>query len=260
MRNLQVALCTIKRDPEYIHEMMSSLLSCDPHMVRQLRKIWVMVGSPEVNYLSHYKNDSRFRIEPMGEKEWETTKDKEIPHRMLVNYARCLSIPRCGHTGLLIVEDDIIFRDGFFTKLDEVLQEVEEEEGTDGQFVLSCYSGYDFRHAQDHPGKLYCQHPYHNFYGTQAHYFPRHSWSRIGFEMMVKAGLCYKWPTDILLGKICNEFDIKIISPRLSLVQHIGVISTGCNMGKFHENDTFAMPWVSNADPTRLEGNIPAQS
>ena len=139
-----------------------------------------------------------------------------------LNYSRVLL-----HHGL-IFEDDLVFCRDWDVCLAESLDECRRRR-EDGRFVLALYSCYDW----DETGPI-AAYPVEGFYGSQAMYFPPAVRTSFHLHLLRNFG---REPTDILLKSFCREQGVSLFACSRSLVQHVGIRSTG--LGDFHRTANF---------------------
>lgn len=239
-RRIQIAVCTVHRDFPYVHQMLASLFTTGD-AIYQFPPVQVMIGSPKFDYLNGYLSRPQLVFDAISEEQFQWMENWQVQQRMLYNYSRCLGMHLADADGLLVIEDDIIFRDSFFDLLNEALDEVEAEHN---RYVFAAYNGFDPRLPimQRRTNKLTVECPHLEYYGTQCCYFPSQIVREVWANLAV-GGCYYERPADFMLSHLMMRLKIPICTPRLSLVQHIGEISTGC-AAECHHSTTFDEPWI----------------
>jgi hypothetical protein len=238
---LVVSVLTVPREPEYIHTTLASLYAADP-WVHRLDRVNLYVGAPDHSYLDSYRHHQHLVIHALEEQSWDEVTALSPVERLCFNMRRALDLPD-GAQGLLLLEDDTVFRDGFLQILIETVQEIEQSIGQ-ASYVLAGYYSYDFGNAPEiRRGRLFTAYPCEGFYGTQCMYYPRKILellreyvSRYGIgpghrpsDMLVK-----KLGIDLRDGEVGGEGIYACLRP---LAQHIGTVTTG--LGEFHQTPKF---------------------
>jgi hypothetical protein len=224
--DIAIAILTVNRQPQYIHQTLASLFAADP-TVHHVDHISIMVGSDDASYLSRYDHHKKFRIATLSSPESEKLKSWRVQQRFNHNYYRCLSIPLDGKRGIIVCEDDIIFRDSFLVRLLDTIHEMEIIHNL-SDYALAIFSAYDFENDQSfYRGKLYCSYGY-EFYGTPCMYYPSKT-ARLLADFIKSHGVdVYEEPGDMLVKRLYGE---KMYACSRSLAQHVGEISTGLGGG-----------------------------
>lgn len=234
-QGLQIAVMTVPRDPQYVHQTLASLFAADP-LVHEAAAVKLLVGSCDAAYLDVYRHHRRFHILPLTEDEQREISQWPVHRKFCHNYHRCLTLDVPESGGLLLVEDDVVFRDGFLRKLMAAIDEMENNHGL-YQYVLALYVPYKLRENPSlRRGQFYCSYYAPLFYGTQAVYYP-HSVLRPLANLIRETGVdeCRE-PGDMIVKRYGESINA-IYGTVASLVQHIGVQSTG--LGHFHTTPTF---------------------
>lgn len=236
--DLRLAISTVARTPEYVHTTLASLFASDP-LVHRLAGIHLVVDGVDASYLDAYRHHSVIRLHPLAEAEIAST--SWCPHRRFChNYYRCLSLDLVGAKGICICEDDIVFRDGFVSKLLRTIGEMEDANGI-AKYILSCYVPYCL---QDEPGSAKCRcYASYNasaFYGTQCVYYPRTVLAEVATSIFHDGVQVYKQPGDFIVRDYAKSIEA-LYGTIVSLTQHIGRVSTG--IGYFHTAPTFNEPF-----------------
>lgn len=91
-------------------------------------------GSSE--YLNKYNLDDKIKINRQSDDEISLLKDTSVFQKMAINYKRCLNFGY-SNTGILIVEDDIIFAQGWESRLSSYIKDIKN---THENFILSLFT------------------------------------------------------------------------------------------------------------------------
>jgi hypothetical protein len=220
--SVDLAILTVSREPQYIHQTLASLFAADPAL-HGLDKVWIMVGSNDATYLRRYLHHRKLRIQPLSVKEYEQVRDWQIHRKFNHNYHRCLTVPMTGKRGVIVCEDDIVVRDDFLTRTLDTIREMELEHGL-RQYALALYSGWDFENdASFYRGKRFCSYGF-AFYGTQCIYYPKACAAEVA-DFIYKHGVeVCEAPGDMLIKRFYGD---KMYSSPRALAQHVGEVSTG---------------------------------
>ena len=234
--NIKLVISTTDREPAYIHRTLASLFLSGPE-AHGFTPVHLMVGSPDERYLGDYAHSDAVHVHPLGKEEWRTIRDWGPHRRCCHNYHRCLTLPLEGSRGLVVCEDDLIFQNGFYSRLLATVDEIEAKAGVAVDYALAAYAAYDFRNNRDEPnGELFCPYGVAGFYGSQCVYYPRNVIPKLAELVLAEGVKRYSEPLDMLVKAAYREFR-GFFACRTSLVQHIGERTTG--LGGFHQNPTF---------------------
>jgi hypothetical protein len=141
------------------------------------------------------------------------------------NYAIALLNTKDG----LIIEDDVQLS----RKFDQYLNKVKSDIPTP-RYALALYSCYQWTQIPN--GLTIVEYPINDFYGTQAMLYDIETARGFGEYLAQNIG---KEPYDLALKTYIKEVDPEVVlyASKLSLVQHIGDISTG--LGNNHKAFNF---------------------
>lgn len=231
--NLDVVVCTIWRESNYLAETLHSLSL--EHPLCADHPVSLVLGSPLSAYVDPYRQVAGVSIVDMGPSTWSWIENLALRHRATWNYYRCLTQPVGGSLGTLVIEDDIRFARGWRSRLTVTLAALEAVPVED--FVLSLYCPADFPLEAYFQGQLYAEYPLNGFYGTQAVYYTAKT--RQGFAAYLKKHgvVSNHAPYDILLRHYLFEAGLPLFATAPSLVQHMGKQSTG--LGGWYEAPSF---------------------
>lgn len=123
----------------------------------------------------------------------------------------------------LIIEDDVKLCRNFGIELEQRLAEIPTE-----RYAFALYSCYNWGGYSDY-NKI-AKYPIDMFYGTQAMVFDLQTAKEFGTYLLNNIG---REPYDLALKTYIKEVDPEVVlyASKLSLVQHIGDVSTGLGNG-----------------------------
>jgi hypothetical protein len=219
--DLAIAISTVNRSPQYVHQTLASLFAADP-AVHRAGPVWVVVDSQDAAYLKEYSHHRLLRVQPLSESEAAESGGWAIHRRACRNYQRCLTLPLEGKKGVLVCEDDVVFRDLFLTRLVLTIQEMRSDRLE--QYALALFASHDFEgDASFYRGKLYCSYGW-EYYGSQAMYFPS-AMARSVATLIDDYGVNrFVEPYDLTIKRACGGLMYACARP---LCQHVGEVSTG---------------------------------
>ncbi len=233
---MALVIMAVHRPENYLVKTMNSLVSADSHW-RSFKEIGIAVDGITVDWMPNILNPQQATIVPLNDKEQVRVNGYKLHRRACHNYYRSLQLLH-SYRGLIICEDDVIFRDGWIDKLCQSLNEMQTRKVD--RFVLSLYSPHDHRNGSLRRGDYYSSYVANSFYGTQCVFYSSseiHDVSRLIWEKGVESPDA---PYDLLLKRYCERKQ-NLYTTRVSLVQHIGQKSTG--LGGGHRSPTFNLPW-----------------
>ena len=237
--HITMAIMTNDRSPQYVYQTLASLFAADP-LVQQVARIYLVVDAADASYLGDVTQCSKLTILPMRPEEWKGTQQFSLRQRACHNYYRCLTVPVGESRGLLICEDDVVFRDGFLSKMIDALNEMEHHRLE--SFVLAGYAPYDFEaHDALRRGLFYCSYPAAWFYGTQCVFYSRSVLPAVT-ECVYDFGVAvHEEPYDWLIKRYCDKAQ-NLYATRRGIAQHTGRVTTGL-AGHQHTSPTFSLGW-----------------
>lgn len=142
----------------------------------------------------------------------------DIQHNARLNYAMTIL-----HSEGLVIEDDVEVCKDFMSRVTQAIEDMPEPG------ILALYSAYSFPRRD---GKVeIVDYPVDTFFGTQAMYFPEEH--RVRFAEWVLSRLHIEHePYDFAVKSYCKEYGVPLYGLSYSLVQHMGVVTTG--LGHHH--------------------------
>ena len=147
-----------------------------------------------------------------------------------MNFHRCLTTDLSSDLGLLYLEDDILFKEGWDKTLQEVILQTKQHAS---EFVLSIYSPYNLLNYETDIVEFKK-----GFYGTQGVFFTSGIIKDFAHKVMTEGVLSYRHMADLLLQEYCVEKNIPLYVLKHSLVQHIGEESS-IHDNTFHKSISF---------------------
>lgn len=147
-------------------------------------------------------------------------KQDETRHRdSQYNYARALFTTKDG----LIIEDDVKLSRHFDKALDEIIKNIPTP-----RYAVALYSCYNW--TQDNFNEVIAKYPIDMFYGTQAMLYDIETAREFGAYLLENIG---KEPYDLALKTFIKTVNPEVVlyASKLSLVQHMGDVSTGLGHG-----------------------------
>ncbi|MGA1046395.1 MAG: hypothetical protein ACO3UU_00110 [Minisyncoccia bacterium] len=147
-------------------------------------------------------------------------KQDETRHRdSQYNYARALLTTKDG----LIIEDDVKLSRYFDKALNEVIRNIPT-----ARYAVALYSCYNW--TQDNFNEVIAKYPINMFYGTQAMLYDIETAREFGAYLLENIG---REPYDLALKTFIKTVNPEVVlyASKLSLVQHIGDVSTGLGNG-----------------------------
>ena len=135
------------------------------------------------------------------------------------NYARALFNTKSG----LIIEDDVRLSRYFDTALIEVINDIPTE-----RYAVALYSCYSWTQYSKY--ETIAEYPIDMFYGTQAMLYDLETAKEFGAYLLENIG---REPYDLALKTFIKTVNPEVVlyASKLSLVQHIGDVSTGLGNG-----------------------------
>jgi len=236
LRHLVLAVMTVDREPQYVHQTLASLLAADD-LVHELGAVHLVIGCSEACYLEVYRHHKMLVFHPLSVEEDAGIQDWSVHRRFCHNYVRCLSLPIPEDGGICICEDDIVLRDSFLQRLLLTIHEMEDEAGL-RDYCLSLFADADFEaNASFYRGRYYCSYGT-GFHGTQCMYYPAPVAERLRDHIQQYGVDEPTRPGDILIAELHGD---RMYASSRSLADHIGSVSTG--LGGCKSSPSFSRPF-----------------
>ncbi len=234
---LSLSVMTCPRKEDYVIQTLDGLIQSDAALLR-LQEVVIAVDAETDEHLKQHRNNPRFSVALLSPEEAARVENVRLHQRACNNFFRSLTLPRPGYKGLLICEDDLIFRPGWIDKLCDSLNEMDQDGLTD--FVLSAYSSHDHEHPSFRRGTFYSSYLAASFFGSQCLFFTASQVAPIALRVWNRGANIFCEPYDILVNEHCTEAQ-NLYATRFPLVQHVGFKSTG--LGGFFNAYRFDEPW-----------------
>lgn len=252
--DLSLAFLTCPREPAYFAATLASLLLSDP-LVARLADIAVAVDAPDLGCMGALAGHGRVRWVARTEEENARIAPYLLHRRACHNYWRAIGLAEAAPRAAIVCEDDLVFRDGWLGMLLECLDEMQADGLED--FLLAAYSPGDHEAPPLRRGRCYSSYVAHSYYGGQAMIFSRGEIAPVR-ELVWRHGVVEpEEPYDLLVKRRAIDRQ-HLYTTRHSLVQHLGVQSTGLGWG--HTSPSFGREWprAEGAGSPRLERARPS--
>lgn len=235
---IAVVFLTCPREPSYLAQTLASFALADARSA-QFHAVAVSVDAEGLECGGELVGLERLRWRARTVEESKAVAEYHVHRRACANYARALDLgAAAGARGVLVCEDDVVFRDGWVGML---LDSLNEMQGAGlGEFILSLYS------AGEHEGSLrrgrfYSSYPADCFFGTQAVFFSAGELAPVRGIVWDCGVVSPEAPYDLLIRRRTVAMQ-HLYTTRCSLVQHIGGVSTGLSCA-LHRSPTFERAW-----------------
>lgn len=230
---ISLAVHTVYRPQGYVHKLIESLF-CSDYINEYKGILHLYVGCKNSTWLSQYSESRFIRIHELTEDEYEGIEKDHRNIRFNKKYVQCMRELGNQETGLLIAEDDVIFRSNWYHCLLDTLDEMKTKGLQD--FILACY--YADGVALNRIGRTFWSYSPNSFFGTQLVYYQRIPGQE--FANYLHASVHTHRPADLRLSEFCT-INNNIFATSKSLVQHIGDVSIDSHPA--HRAYNFHLPW-----------------
>jgi hypothetical protein len=216
-----ITILTCDRQPSYLADTVATIPEWYAIQYVAQTSPGIKVDCPRVRGKWEVKTEKG--VVPMKDEVINTNKlyiEDETRHRdSQYNYAIALLNTKDG----LIIEDDVKLCRNFDIELEQRLAEIPTK-----RYAFALYSCYNWGGYSDYD-KI-AKYPIDMFYGTQAMVFDLQTAKEFGTYLLNNIG---KEPYDLALKTYIKEVDPEVVlyASKLSLVQHIGDVSTGLGSG-----------------------------
>lgn len=239
-----VAILTVQRSPDYCTQTVASLFASG-------REVWnvvpvhLVVGSPDDEYLSNLSRYTSLRIHRLSDESWNEISDWSVHRRLSHNLWRALELPCHAQLGRCVCEDDVLFQQGFVSKLLDAIDELRSS--AIDKFILTAYSHYDFAaEPERYRGRFHCSYNAAVHYGNCCFFVSKALLDELAQAIRQRAVDELEAPADIVLGRFGEELwqrkEGGMYQTISSIVQHMGVVSGGTS-GQYSCSPTFDRPW-----------------
>lgn len=222
-RQLPVVVITThaREGEDWLQQSLASLLlASEGHT--QFPEIHLMVGGLDTHYLDNLKHHNNLYVHPLShtDEAWWNNNKGTTAWRGGYNYVRCLNISRTDTRDILIAEDDVIYANDLWIKLEALRDEIEVDHEGD-YYMIDAYHRFSNRGKPDAPGKHYRTYRFH-FCCTQLMFFTHKAAvvvaDYIQHDLFEKPELGY----DISLAHAATHKQIPLYGALPALAQHIG--------------------------------------
>jgi len=227
---VKLAILTTAREPSYLRQTIASVLASD-----WPEDIVVSVDPPSRHALRELEHHTRIRVDVWDAEGWARVADSRVHRKATANYCRCLDIVGRDPEGGIILEDDVVVRDDFYSETRNLRTRARDMRGDDDYAVL-LYSARD-------PERIHCAGTASVmfaglFFGTQGMYWTAEAAGRVGPYLFDNGVVPNQSVYDLLINQYGrNHGGFVLVLPEESVVQHVGRSTTG--MGSFHSSPTF---------------------
>jgi hypothetical protein len=214
---------TVRRPETYLQRALASMSLEQP--------VALLVGSPDTSYLAPLQSRPGLHVVAPSPVEYGAIAPLSTHQRAAWNYWRCLR-HGLGNRYLLVLEDDVRCANGWEERLVLTVLTIA---AIFPDFVLSLYFPYP---RQSVGGACYLPYPKKEFYGTQAILFAGRALPEFTAHLHEHGVRSCTAPYDLLLQDYVLRRDVPLFASAPSLVQHIGVVTTGLS-AQFHTTPWF---------------------
>lgn len=242
LKNLDLVFVTCQREPFLLPITLASAFLADAS-TSELKNIHVVVDAPDLAWIGPLTQNRKIRWSSRTDEQNLLSSGSSLHQRASYNYWRALQSMAADSQGLIIFEDDVIFKDGWLRMLLAALNEMQQD-GLDA-FVLALYSPHDHEDNSFRRGKFYSSYFAACFYGTQGMFFPATQLPAVSQVVFSESAQTFRMPYDLAINQYCTAQQ-NLYTTRNSLVQHIGSVSTGLGAGQ-HTSPSFDRSWPNSS-------------
>jgi len=228
-----VVFTSHERDTNWIFTTLSSLLLSSSQQYTP--EIHVMVGGDKSSYLDNIKHHRNLYVHPLDTTQVKSWTKKRGNWRGGWNYLRCLN--QTGETGVLIVEDDVVFSNDFWDRFLQVQAQVKQHLQTQ-DYVLDLYSRFPGRPVSAAATHKLFREKVHSFCCTQCMYYSQGAARQVYRQLHRDLRISQRWGYDMSIKHLLHTGSVPMFSAYPALVQHIGVRSSIGSL-RFHKVDHF---------------------
>ena len=199
--------------------------------------VTLVVGNTDTDYLRPYYKLPGIVIKVPSQRAWKAFEAVAKGKHQLASWTlwRTLqvAVKQANHCEYaVILEDDVIPMAQWEVALMHLTKAITEVHGS--SFVLSLYRAGLRIPASGQRSIGYGRYPLNSFFGTQAMCYPMEVLPRLIDYIHRMSIAAYSNPYDIVVSRFTQEMNIPLIFSVPSLVQHVGVQTTG--LGTFHQS------------------------
>lgn len=243
---ISVAFTTYPREPRYLGQSMASFALGDAR-AREFRSIAVAVDADDLGYVEDLKQHTGIRWLARTAEESTRVADFAVHRRACHNYWRAMGMGAPGIRGLLVCEDDIVFREGWVGMLMQVLDEMTAAGLSEMIVNLGSFRNPDEQHRRR--GEFYSSFPAPAFHGTQAILYTAGEVEPVR-DIVWRCGVERpEAPYDLLVKRRAIDRQ-HLYASRFAIVQHTGFQSTGLGGGGAR-TASFYRPWPGQEEKAR---------
>ena len=219
--HLVLAIMTVDRTPEHIHQTLDGPLASDP-WVHELLPIHLAIGTIRQAHVASHDHHRLPSFHPLFGQDYESRSRWSTRRRSCHNYVLCLDIETPDGGGICIGEDDVISRDLFPSRLLPAIDEMEREASLRDCFLALLSAWGVGREPPFFRDRFFCSYD-HPLYGTQCMYCTEDVARAVRDRLQENGVDQTTQPGDTLIRKPYG--DRAYASPR-SLADHVGAAST----------------------------------
>lgn len=215
----EIAMSTCDRDPQYVHETLTSMFEMDAGA--RERSVRLVVCGEDDGYLGRWKGLPNIATRVVRPPEIGTLTQPPI-QRTTFNFMRVLE----GDGDLIALQDDLSFAPGWLEAAERLCRQVRERHGD--LFIVALYAAYRMK------GRPLAPYNPFRFYGNQALCFSAAARAELQ-ERMQKTDKIE--PDDMMVKNYAIYSSCRVFMANPNLVQHIG--KTSAINQRFHKSPTF---------------------
>jgi hypothetical protein len=235
------AMITVNRPGgvNYVHDAIDSLTKTG--FFNRFNLLHLIAGCPHTDYIERYRDDPRIIIHDMSRIEKDNWREMYLLSKCAYGHVRMIreveAIP--GWARVLLLEDDIIFTNGWLSYMDAILPEILEKYKDKWMLALYQHYGVKVQHSKGlrwYPIILPPEDPH--YHGGLAELHTQDGIRGMADHIYNTGVRKFIMPSDYATGEHIYSKGGEVIATAPSLVQHIGRVSTG-QSGGFHQSDLF---------------------
>ncbi len=202
-------ICSSPRTNNYIYRLIDTIGNI------QLR---IVVTGSDTSYLDKYTSNNKIEILNIPCANIGNDKISKLTNQFW-NYKHCLSNDVDENDGVLILEDDVIFSNGWNYKFESIISKLKLKFGD--RFILSLFTSLPLCTVDTMPDLGFLPLPIHQFYGTQGMYYTNTIQKEI-IDVFNTYNIKKIKPYDLIIRDYLIKNDIPTFVVVPCLIQHIG--------------------------------------
>ena len=238
LSRIAVVFLTCPREPSYLGQTLASFYAGDAR-AREFAGVTVAVDAEDLACVEWLRHHAGIRWAARSAEDSARIEGWHLHRRACGAYWRALGLGMTGARGLLVFEDDVVFRDGWVGMLLEMLEEMYEAGWAEFMVTLSSYREHES--AALRRGRFFLRYEEEGFYGTQGMFYTASEVEPLR-EIIFERGMVRAEAPFDLLVKYQVQGRANFFASRVALIQHAGQVSTGLGANGL-KNGTFAKPW-----------------